>query len=372
MKALIKRETVWMKSNDPDKIPILTTATGTGIRVLIEDLEEHLNRILGASGVPLAYIVRRLGEPPADEDEDWHEDLDPILGEMIARAPHDGTDYEDNRHVWHIIRDATYSSPAWSWISGFERLMNGRAAFGEILKHYLGEHHQSVIKVAAEKTLADSYFARDRRTFTFEMYAALHKQAHRDMEQYGEPLSEDAKVRKFLHGIRAPYLKTAKEVVFSNTALRLNFDDAVCFIQRSANDNATSHRAEAQVSAVATVPHVKARNKRGDKKPAARPANDPRFASRGAPPGPGFGGAIVNKIYSKEDWAKMPLDERSQVRTIRARSRAQGGGTRNITAVGNTESSSARNVRARGEENPARQVAVVTTGTQMSQRVHGV
>jgi hypothetical protein len=41
----------------------------------------------------------------------------------------------------------------------------------------------------------------------------------------------------------------------------------------------------------------------------------------------------VEKIYSKEDWAKMTLDERSQVRTIRARSQAQGGGTRNISAI---------------------------------------
>jgi hypothetical protein len=370
MKALIETETAWMKHNDPAKIPVLTAASGTGIRVLIENLEEHLHRILGASGAPLAYIVRRLGEPPAEEDEDWHDDLDPICGEMVARAPHEGTDFiEDNRHVWHIIRDATYSSPAWSWISGFEKQMSGRMAFSEILKHYLGEHHQSVIKMAAEKTLADSYFAGERRTFTFEMFAALHKQAHRDMEQYGEPLSEDAKVRKFLHGIRAPYLNTAKEVVFSNPALRLNFDDAVCFNQRSANDNATSHRAEAQVSVVASV---KPKNKRGDKKKAARPTYAPRPASRGAPPGSGLGGVIVDKIYSQEDWAEMTLDERSQVRTIRARSRAQGGGTRNISAVTNTENSSARNVRARGEENPARQVAVVTTGTQMSQRVHGI
>jgi hypothetical protein len=178
MKALIKRETVRMKNNDPDKIPVLTAASGTGIRVLIENLEEHWHRILGASGVPLTYIVRRLGEPPAEEDKDWHRDLDPICGEMVARAPHEGTDFiEDNRHVWHIIRDATYSLPAWSWISGYERQMNGRAAFNEIHKHFLGEHHQSVIKMAAEKALQDSYFAGDRRNFTFEMFAALNKQA---------------------------------------------------------------------------------------------------------------------------------------------------------------------------------------------------
>jgi hypothetical protein len=333
-----------------------------------------LNRILGISGVPLAYIVRSLGDPPEPGDKDWLNDLDPILGEMIARAPHEGADFvEDNRHVWNIIRDAVYSLPAWSWISTFEKQMNGRAAYNEIHRYYLGEHHQSVIKMAAEKTLQDSYFAGDRRNFTFEMFAALHKQAHRDMKQYGEEVSEDAKVCKFLHGIRAPYLKTAKEVVFSNPALRLNFDDAVCFIQRSANDNATSHRAEAQVSAMATVPGVKTKNKKGDKKKAARPTTvDTRFASRGARPGPGLGGVIVDKIYSKEDWAKMTLDERSQVCTIRARSRAQGGGTRSISVVANAENSSARNVRARGDENPARQVAVVTTGTQMSQRVHGV
>jgi hypothetical protein len=144
-------------------------------------------------------------------------------------------------------------------------------------------------------------------------------------------------------------------------ALRLNFDEAVCFIQRSANDNATSHRAEAQVGAVATMPSAKPKNKRGDKKKAARHNTDTRLSSRGAPPGPGLGGVIVDKIYSKEDWAKMTtLDKRSQVRTIRARARAQGGETRNISAVGNAENSSARNVRARAEENPARQVAGVT------------
>jgi hypothetical protein len=55
---------------------------------------------------------------------------------------------------------------------------------------------------------------------------------------------------RFSKCIRAPNLKTAKEVVFSNTALRLNFDVALNFMPRSANDNATVHRTKAQVSAV--------------------------------------------------------------------------------------------------------------------------
>jgi hypothetical protein len=99
-----------------------------------------------------------------------------------------------------------------------EFLMHGRAAFNTSHLHFLGENHQSVIKMVAEKTLADYYNQRDRCNFNFEMFAALRKQAHNDMLLHMESQSEDAKMRKFLQRIRAPNLRTAKEMVFSNTA----------------------------------------------------------------------------------------------------------------------------------------------------------
>jgi hypothetical protein len=129
---------------------------------------EHFSRILGTSGVSLQYIVRLNGDPPDPAEEDYYEDdLDLIFSEMIARG-------------------------ATTW-QQFEKTMSRcGTSFGmRPLARQLG----------------------------------VHKQAHRNMLEYGEPVSENAKVQKLLHGIQAPNIKTAKEVIFSSTALRLNFDE---------------------------------------------------------------------------------------------------------------------------------------------------
>ena len=57
----------------------------------------------------------------------------------------------------------------------------------------------------ADKNIENAYFDGEKRGLTFEKYCSVHKQAHIDLADYGEVLTEDRKVRRFLQGIRAAY-----------------------------------------------------------------------------------------------------------------------------------------------------------------------
>jgi hypothetical protein len=213
MRDLKEGEEVWTKRVEPDMPKPLTSAKA--IRTLLEDLNEYFRQVLGRSGVPLQYICRKDFAPPApNEEEDCGVSNDPLVMEMIRRAPLFGPAFVyDNHRVWHVIRHTTFNTDAWGWVTQFERYANGREAYLALQLHYLGESHQSVIKTAAERIINTRYYTGEKCNFTYEMYAAKHKQAHKDLADYGEAMTEEAKVRRFLEGLKAPSVMASIEAV---------------------------------------------------------------------------------------------------------------------------------------------------------------
>jgi hypothetical protein len=94
------------------------------VREVLEDIDNYLLRKLGASGLPLAYIVRESVALPAD---DPGYGLPSTLEEMVTRGPHTGAFYEiDNKEVWQVVRHVTHGGPGWSWVQSYQRMCNGR------------------------------------------------------------------------------------------------------------------------------------------------------------------------------------------------------------------------------------------------------
>jgi phosphoglycolate phosphatase-like HAD superfamily hydrolase len=188
------------------------------IREAFENIEDYLSKVRGTTGVPLRHVIRDDDEVPDDPDNMYPS----VLDEMIARCPHDGEDFAaDNNQVWSVIRACTHGGPAWSWVSAHARSRNGRAAWLALRSHYLGPTNQSKIMNKAEGDLENKFYSGERRNFSFERFAEIHQQAHTDLDEFGEPLTEAAKVRKFLKRIKAPSLESAIATVRATTALKM-------------------------------------------------------------------------------------------------------------------------------------------------------
>jgi hypothetical protein len=362
MRELKEGEEIWVKRVEPDIPPKLTSAKA--IRTLMEDLSEYFSQVIGRTGVPLQYVCRRDYNPPAPhEEEDYTLENDPMVAEMIRRAPLLGPAFiEDNRRVWHTIRATTFGTDAWGWVTQFERYTNGRAAYFALQLHFLGETHQSAIKTAAEKVINSSYYTGEKRNFTYEMYAAKHKQAHKDLADYGEVMTEDAKVRRFLDGLRAPSVMASIEAVHAApNEIRLNFDNVVNFIARRAQSIADPVAASiiANMNTNSQAQGTKRKGKtfkKGDKKGKKGGGGGTEGENKG------LGGVITNRYYTPLEWSKMTHAEREKKISLKGTFNA-----RNISMVSNVEIGEGNNSN-RVEGNV---VAVATTGTQMSQRSHG-
>ena len=224
MQDLIDQE----KEAKDKKVPALDKLESVAkIRATIENIDNHLSKLRGTSGVPLSYITRDNVIPL--QGIPYANDID----EMIARAPHAGRHYrKDNEEVWHVIRKVLYDSDGWSWVSTYESAKDGRSAYLAVKEHYLGTTNQSLIKTTADMNIENTFYDGDKRGFTFERYCQIHKQSHKDLADYGEIMSEDRKVRKFLQGITASKLETPKATVIATDHLIGSFDNTVNFFTR--------------------------------------------------------------------------------------------------------------------------------------------
>jgi hypothetical protein len=159
-----------------------------------ENIAEYWLQIQGTTGVPLAYIICEEEEVPEGPDNNYQDSFK----EMIACSPHDEESYvADNAQVWIIICSCSHEGPAWTWVLSYLRARNGRVVWFALRLHYLGPTNQLKIMTQAEGDLEAKFYNRERCGFFFERFAEIHQQAHTDMEEFGEPLTEAAKVRKF-------------------------------------------------------------------------------------------------------------------------------------------------------------------------------
>ena len=243
----VQRMMEWEKTEKEKKYPEVNKLESVSkIRSKIESVDAYLRHVLGASGVPLAYVTRENVVPVDDTDV-----YTTVVAEMIDRAPHSEPYYEEDNHaVWVVLRHVMFDTDGWSWISDFEAAEDGRGAYQAIKLHYLGTTSQSRIKSVAERNIDSTFYDGEKQNFTLEKFCQIHKQAHKDLADYGEAMSENKKVRKFLQGIRAPKLDVAKSTVLALPHYNQDFDECVNFVTQSAAENGLTIRRTVSTVAV--------------------------------------------------------------------------------------------------------------------------
>lgn len=159
---------------------------GSKWRTFKEGAIAFFNFIRGCHNIPLAYVIRSQEDPDPDiVYETEHQRL-------IAITPHQGLEFsDDNGKVFDYLKSWTLNGPAWTWMRSFNRTRNGRAAWLALLTHFEGDAQRDRAKDAAYAAISNAKYYGEKKRFSFETYVTIHQEAYEDLEQYGEPISED-------------------------------------------------------------------------------------------------------------------------------------------------------------------------------------
>ena len=97
--------------------------------------------------------------------------------EVIGTDP---TDYftTNIELIWDNMVAMFQVSDTCTYIKPAKKNCGGRLGFRIIYNHYLGPSNIDHMKSGAEKKLAKFTYTREKRNWTFEKYATLHKEQH--------------------------------------------------------------------------------------------------------------------------------------------------------------------------------------------------
>jgi hypothetical protein len=220
----------------PDNMPEKLVKQDDARRV-IENLDEYLKKRRNIHGVPLSYLVRDQVEAP-DIAVDQGYATPSFDEEMIRRAPHIGAIYtSDNKILWNVIRHITHNGPGWNWVSKYTRSSDGRKAYIDFKKHYMGESFTDEIKNAADLILENTEYDGRKRTFTFEHYAERITKAFDDLIEAGEVVDDQRKVRRLLNGLDDPVLAPAKAVIRASSDYKDNYQNTISYLKAQVSAN---------------------------------------------------------------------------------------------------------------------------------------
>jgi hypothetical protein len=175
----------------------------------------------------------------------------------------------------------------------------------------------------AEGDLESKFYNGERRGFTFERFAEIHQQAHTDMEEFGEPLTEAAKVRKFLKRIQAPFLNSAVATVRANPSLKNDFEATVNFLSEFIEE-----QNQAQLRNISSGRSGRGRGRgkgsgRGNKGRGGHGGNKGVF-NKGSTNG------MVDRYYTFDEYKTMNAEQKRHLHMLREEA---GGKHRNASGV---------------------------------------
>lgn len=333
-----------MKESDKDPVKVEALLKVESIRKTIEDIDEVLGHRLGAYGAPLSYLVRDDVELP---DTDPGYGVPDAMSELVRRTRHDGNQFEeDNMVLWLLLRQATHGGPAWNWTKPFATAKDGRGAYFALKEHYMGKSFQKRNVAHAERILSTVYYDGKARNFTFETFCEKLNMAFQDLEEAGEPASEDKKVRILLSNIRAPELQMTVARIRGDPSLESTFETAM-------NHIAEQHDTQKQIQATqkGVNRNISSVNRAGDNKGKKGKGKNKK------------NGKGLTRYYSNKEWAALSKEKQDEIRGQRQQNQTN---KRNASAM-ETNSDSDSNKRVRIEE-PGDSGSSANTGDQMSRR----
>jgi len=303
-------------------------------RKTYEDLQAYLNNTIGCNGSPLAYVVCNETIPavggidPGYGQPSYHE-------ELVRRTPLDGPHFQaDNESVWKVLRQVFHGTPAWPWISLYEKPQNGRGASIALSSHYMGNAYVKVTASQADAVLARLRFDGKGRNLTWENFTSHMIQCYADLEEQNEPVAEAKKVRTLIDAIEDPRMEAGKSHALGDETKSKNFIAALNYLVEI---HAQVNRHNIQSSGTRTLASLETLD-------AGRGRGDPGRGGRGRGRGRGRGGrghagrgyqgrgnqgrsafdsADPSKYYEPEEWATLSYAEKGKVYAAREKRLAE-------------------------------------------------
>ena len=336
------------------------------IRVVLEDLDNYLERKRGCTGIPLAAYTRVVQAiPPLNRDPGYA--TPSISAELIRRAPHNGpTALTDNEAVWDAVRHVTHDGPGWGWVQSFSRTRNGRQAYLALKSHYFGDAYQTRLRAKADQTLETNYYDGTKRHYTYEKYIESLQRAFTDLESTGEFVSNERKVRVLMTGVHDPRLESAKNTILATPELRVSFEVASNYMAEVL-DNKVSYSAttrKARISAVQV--NYKKNGGQGNNKNNNKNKNEDNKNFN------------PNRYFPFTQWIKLTKEQQQMVRSVRdaqnsstkkrSASAIQSSGKKKQKNDGGSTTTTEDTSSSDGEQNEEKELGI---GAIMSQRKKG-
>jgi hypothetical protein len=106
---------------------------------------------------------------------------------------------------------------------------NGREAWLALIAHFGGDAQRDRVKDQAYAAIASAKYFGNHKKFSFETYVTIHQESYSKLEQYGEIISEEKRIRDLLMGIKdnSPATNATKGTKLATPNLRNNFSNAV-------------------------------------------------------------------------------------------------------------------------------------------------
>jgi hypothetical protein len=268
-----------------------------------EGMIAYLNALKGKHNIPLAYVIRDDAAPQVNVpyQSEHHR--------LIGIAPLNGTEYEeDNGRVFDILKSLLINGLAWTWMQAYNSTRNGRQAWLALLTHFEGDAQRDRVKDQTYAAIAAAKYYGDKKRFSFETYVTIHQDSYADLEQYGEIVSEEKRVRDLLTGIKdnSPATNAAKGTILATPNLRTSFSNAVAHL-------ATTLQLSQSTQDTRNVSFTQTGNKNSNG------GRGGRGRGRGVR---GRGRNIYLGSYSPEQWRNLSSEDKKRVVEGRTKSAA--------------------------------------------------
>jgi hypothetical protein len=260
-----------------------------------ELFKTYLGRVKGAANLPLTYLIREQGDVTQEvRDVEYATTED----RLIATTVHSGTHYAiDNKTLYNELKPLVIDGPGWSFIKKYDKAKDGRKAVLALKSQAEGQAAKLNRKTKAYAALDQSVYRGPRRGFTFDSYVALHQEAHNELLDLDEPVSESKKVTSFLRGIQDPKLDAGKVAIYGDAAKLDDFQATQQYLKTIMQTMTEQAKLE---RSVASASRSGGGNNEGGNK---------------------SGKSLVDKIkggtYSKEQFASLSKEEKDRVAKYR-------------------------------------------------------
>jgi hypothetical protein len=150
--------------------------------------------------------------------------------------------------LYNELKPLVVDGPGWAFVRRFDKAKDGRAAVLALRAQAEGPAAEQVRIAKAYASISTAVYRGQRRGFKFSDYVTLHQEAHNELFDLKETLSETKKVRDFLKGIQDPTLVVGKTVVLSDPAKLMDFELCQQYLSTLVENTSVQVKTERNVS----------------------------------------------------------------------------------------------------------------------------